>query len=84
VARFTALGAKPIQSEQNFNVAHLLKKVNEFAGFTALEVLGQELKKVGRAPRSARPSMGMKRAKPEPSEVPCLRRYSRWKTSCFC
>jgi hypothetical protein len=50
-------------------VAHLLKKVSEFVGFTEPEAQDQKHQKVGCASRSAKPSMGMKRAKPEPREV---------------
>jgi hypothetical protein len=71
------LVAKPIQSEQNFNVGRQRKEVNGFVGSTAHEVMDQKLKKVGGASHALKPSMGMKRAKPEPSEVLCLRRYFR-------
>jgi hypothetical protein len=69
VARFTALGAKPVQSEQRFNVAHLPKKAKKYVDSTELEAPEQKLKKVGCASPKAKPSMGMKHAKPEPSGV---------------
>jgi hypothetical protein len=60
VARFTALGAKPIQSEQNFNVGHLPSEVNEFVDSTVPEVLELNLKRVEFELLKVKSSMGMK------------------------
>jgi len=83
VARFTALGAKPIQSEQNFNVGHQRKEVNEFVDSTVPEALELKQKKAGCASLTAKPSMGMKRAKLEQNVVLYLRSYSPWKRFYF-